>query len=52
MDRMEHPYVIYKDIVVSPWDVCLTLSSEDAHASEIKSILTRTCPHCGKSVNI
>lgn len=50
MDRMEHPYVIYKDIVVSPWDVCLTLSSEDVHASEIKSILTRTCPHCGKNV--
>lgn len=52
MDRMEHPYVIYKDIVVSPWDVCLTLSSEDVHGSEIKSILTKTCPHCGKSIDI
>jgi len=52
MDRMEHPYVIYKDIVVSPWDICLTLSSEDIHDSEIKSALTKTCPHCGKNIEI
>ena len=52
MDRMEHPYVIYKDIVVSPWDVCLTLSSEDIQSSEIKSTLTKTCHHCGKNIEI
>jgi predicted transcriptional regulator len=49
MDRMEHPYVIYKDIVVSPWDVCLALSSEDLRGSEIYP-LTKTCPHCGKNI--
>ncbi len=49
MDRMEHPYVIYKDIVVSPWDICLALSSEDVRGSEINQ-LTKTCPHCGKNI--
>lgn len=51
MDKMEHPYVIYKDIVVSPWDVCLALSSEDIQSSgEVKLEMTKTCPHCGKNI--
>jgi len=52
MDRMEHPYVIYKDIVVSPWDICLALSSEDMQKSDAKFGMTKKCPHCGKDVNI
>ena len=53
MDRMEHPYVIYKDIVVSPWDVCLALSSEDIQKhGEAKLVTAKTCPHCGKDVNV
>ncbi|KAF6246239.1 hypothetical protein C6990_10175 [Nitrosopumilus sp. b3] len=50
MDRMEHPYVIYKDIVVSPWDICLALSSEDIQTSEAKLEMSKTCPHCGKNI--
>jgi predicted transcriptional regulator len=26
--KMDHPYLIYKDISVSPWDICLTLLSD------------------------
>ncbi|MDH3502642.1 MAG: CBS domain-containing protein [Nitrosopumilus sp.] len=51
MNRMEHPYVIYKDIVISPWDVCLALSSEDIQKSEAKLEMTKTCPHCGKNID-
>ncbi|QLH06935.1 CBS domain-containing protein [Nitrosopumilus ureiphilus] len=51
MDRMEHPYVCYKDIVVSPWDICLTLSSEGIQKSDVKLEMTKTCPHCGKNIN-
>ena len=52
MDRMEHPYVIYKDIVVSPWDVCLALSSEDIQKhGEAKLVIAKTCPHCGKNID-
>jgi len=52
MDRMEHPYVIYKDIVVSPWDICLALSSEDMQKYDSKLEMTKTCPHCGKDIRL
>jgi len=29
MKRMDHPFVVYKDTVFTPWDVCLTLLSEN-----------------------
>jgi regulator of extracellular matrix RemA (YlzA/DUF370 family) len=29
MDKMDHPLVVYEDTVFTPWDVCLTLLSED-----------------------
>lgn len=29
MKRMDHPFMVYKDTVFTPWDVCLTLLSED-----------------------
>jgi len=29
MYDMEHPYVIYKDMLVTPWDICMTLLSEN-----------------------
>jgi len=29
MEKMDHPFVVYKDTVFTPWDVCLTLLSED-----------------------
>ena len=29
MYDMEHPYVIYKDHIITPWDVCEVLLSEN-----------------------
>ncbi len=29
MYDMEHPYIIYKDILVTPWDICNVLMSKD-----------------------
>lgn len=49
MNKMEHPYVIYKDIVVSPWDVCLTLAKEKVGEPLIAQ--QKTCPHCGKEID-
>ncbi len=50
MNKMEHPFVIYKDIVVSPWDVCLTLNTEGL-AEPLVTEIKKTCPHCGKSID-
>ncbi len=47
MYEMEHPYVIYKDISVTPWDVCNVLLSEKISESYESSERT-VCPHCGK----
>ena len=51
MNKMEHPYVIYKDIVVSPWDVCLSLMNENVIEISEKYQMKRKCPHCGKNVD-
>ena len=51
MNKMEHPYVIYKDIVVSPWDVCLSLMNENVTEISEKYQMKRKCPHCGKNVD-
>ncbi len=29
MEKMDHPFIVYKDTVFTPWDVCTTLLSED-----------------------
>ena len=47
--KMEHPYVIYKDISVSPWDICLTLLSDDVTARSDES--KKACPHCGGDIS-
>ena len=41
--------MIYKDISVSPWDICLTLLSDGVtqRSEETK----KTCPHCGGDVS-
>ena len=51
MNKMEHPYVIYKDIVVSPWDVCLSLINENVTETSEKYQMRRKCPHCGNDVD-
>ena len=53
MYEMDHPYVIYKDISVTPWDVCNVLMAEKIVQSyETESFKKIICPHCGKDVKI
>ena len=53
MYEMEHPYVIYKDISVTPWDICNMLLSEKISESyEMESSERIVCPHCGKGFKI
>ena len=47
--RMDHPYLIYKDISVSPWDICLTLLSDDVTTRSAES--KKSCPHCGRDIS-
>jgi hypothetical protein len=47
--KMEHPYVIYKDVSVSPWDICLTLLSDDVTTRSEDS--KKACPHCGGDIS-
>ncbi|WKT58008.1 CBS domain-containing protein [Candidatus Nitrosotenuis chungbukensis] len=49
MEKMGHPYVMYKDILVSPWDVCLTLLSENLR-EPLRVGHQKKCPHCGKDI--
>ncbi len=51
MYEMDHPYVIYKDISVTPWDICKVLVSEKiAESYKIESSEKIVCPHCGKEL--
>ena len=50
MENMDHPYVTYKDTVISPWDVCLVLMREDAIIPPVGYKEKITCPHCGKEI--
>ncbi|MBI5378349.1 MAG: CBS domain-containing protein [Thaumarchaeota archaeon] len=50
MEKMEHPYVMYKDTAISPWDVCVTLMSENLRGlSELGH--PQKCPYCGKNID-
>jgi hypothetical protein len=52
MDKTDHPYVLYKDTVVSPWDVCLALESESLAETPLTTYDTkRKCPHCGNDLD-
>lgn len=51
MGKMDHPYVIYKDMVLSPWDVCLTLLREDLTVTPEGYRERKMCPHCGKEIS-
>lgn len=50
MDKMPHPYVLYKDSVVTPWDVALTLLSEDLRGP-LRTRHQKICPHCGREID-
>jgi hypothetical protein len=52
MYEMDHPYVVYKDISVTPWDICNVLMSEKiAEPYEVESEKI-VCPHCGEKIEI
>jgi predicted transcriptional regulator len=51
MEKMDHPYVVYKDMIFSPWDVCLTLLREDLTVPPAGYREKKTCPHCGKEIS-
>lgn len=50
MEKMEHPYVMYKDIAISPWDVCVALLSENLKGP-LGVAHHKKCPHCGKDID-
>ena len=49
MDKMDHPFVIFNDNPISPWDICLSLTQDISGplATEYQKVIT--CPHCGKT---
>ena len=47
--NMDHPYLIYKDISVSPWDICLTLLSDNI--TQRSEDAKKSCPHCGGDIS-
>lgn len=47
MYEMEHPYAVYKDITISPWDVCIALLSDGVIQLGEVSSQKVVCPHCG-----
>lgn len=53
MDKMDHPFVVYKENIITPWDVCVALLSEDLSATTLgeRYAKTRTCPHCRKEID-
>ena len=54
MYEMDHPYVVYKDISVTPWDICNVLMSEKISKSYEKESSSKkiVCPHCGRDIKI
>lgn len=50
MYKMDHPYLIYKDISVTPWDICNVLTSKKITQSYESKSEKMVCPHCGKEI--
>jgi predicted transcriptional regulator len=47
INKSDHPFLMYKDTVVTPWDICLVLSSEDL---QIQQQQVGVCPCCGRQI--
>ena len=47
INKSDHPYLMYKDTVVTPWDICLVLSSEDLQVQQQEE---GVCPTCGRRI--
>jgi len=52
MYEMDHPYVIYNDISVTPWDICNILMTENISESYNLESTEIVCPHCGKNIEV
>ncbi len=50
MYKMDHPYIIYKDISVTPWDICNVLTSKKMTPQYESKSEKMVCPHCGKEI--
>jgi predicted transcriptional regulator len=48
ISKSDHPYLMYKDTVVTPWDICLILQSEDL---QIQRHQLSVCPCCGRELD-
>lgn len=51
MYEMDHPYIIYKDVSITPWDICNILASEKITES-YEEPKTMICPHCKKKIEL
>ena len=52
MDKMDHPCILYQDSIVTPWDVCLILLSENLTEFSSKTYQQKKiCPHCRKEID-
>jgi hypothetical protein len=52
MDKMDHPCILYQDSIVTCWDICLILLSENLTEFSGKNYLQKKlCPHCGKEID-
>ena len=47
INKSDHPYLMYKDTVVTPWDICLVLLSEDLQMQQQQ---VSVCPCCGRQL--
>jgi predicted transcriptional regulator len=47
INKSDHPYLMYKDTVVTPWDICLVLLSEDL---QVQQEQVGVCPCCGRQI--
>ncbi len=50
MYQMDHPYIIYKDILITPWDVCNVLMNKKITPQYESKSEKMVCPHCGKEI--
>ncbi|MEM3171909.1 MAG: CBS domain-containing protein [Candidatus Nitrosotenuis sp.] len=49
MGQMDHPFVMYNETPISPWDICLMLVSESMR-SPLRASFQKRCPHCSKEI--
>jgi predicted transcriptional regulator len=52
MDKMDHPCILFQDSIVTPWDVCLILLSQNLTEFSGRTYLQKKlCPHCRKEID-